>query len=156
MYQPCTSTMYINTCTIPCTNNVSQPYTMPYAMYHKIYQASTINGVPQPSTNITKRCIPYMCYHIPSVFLNNVSISMTTIHHVSMLQEYAKNKHQECTITSSPCNQTRYQDTNTTKMYQASTRHASQACTIPSPSIRYNHISIFVNVANLLYCNSDL
>jgi hypothetical protein len=113
LHQQC----YINTCTIPCTNNVSQPYTMPYAMYHRIYTTSTINGVPQPSTNITKRCISYMCYHIPSVFLNNVSISMTTIHHVSMLQEFTKNEPQACTIASSPCNQTRYQDTNTTKMY---------------------------------------
>jgi hypothetical protein len=100
MYQPCTSTVYINTCTIPCINHVHQqctstpipyhvptmylnhiPYhsTMPYTIYHRIYQAGTINGVSQPSTNITKRCISYMCFHIPSVFLNNVSISMISL-----------------------------------------------------------------------------
>jgi hypothetical protein len=34
MYQPCTSTSY--TCTIPCTNNVSQPYTISlnHAIHH--------------------------------------------------------------------------------------------------------------------------
>jgi hypothetical protein len=173
-HQPCTSTPYTMYHTMyqhvhqQCTstpvpyhvptmylNHIPYHSIMPYTIYHRIYQASTINGVPQPSTNITKRCISYMCCHIPSVILNNVSISMTTIHHVPMLQEYTKNKPQACTIASSPCNQTRYQDTNTTKMYyysmyhtnitkmyHASTRHASQACTIPSPSIRYNHISI--------------
>jgi hypothetical protein len=98
-------------CTIPCINHVHKhlyhtmylnhvPYysIIAYTIYHRIYQASIINGVPQPSTNITKRCISYTCFHIPSVFLNNVSISMKTIHHVSMLQEYAKNKPQAYSI----------------------------------------------------------
>jgi hypothetical protein len=115
VHQQCTrnvpnrvSTMYINT--LPSISHV--PYNVPtmclkhipyhsimsYTMYHRIYQASTINGVPQPSTNITKRCISYTCFHIPSEILNNVSISMATIHHVSMLQEYTKNKPQAYNI----------------------------------------------------------
>jgi hypothetical protein len=74
------STMHINTCTMyhtmhqPCTSH--QPY---HTMYHNIYQTSNTNGVPQPSTIITKRCILSMCYHIPSVYLNNVSISMVDL-----------------------------------------------------------------------------
>jgi hypothetical protein len=98
---PCTSTINhvhqhhakYQSCTIPCINHVHQQCTstpvptmylnhvpyhliMPYTIYHRIYQASIINGVTQPSTNITKRCISCMCFHIPSVLLNNVSISM--------------------------------------------------------------------------------
>jgi hypothetical protein len=94
-HMPQPSTTYINT--IPSTNIVPYhlstmylnhiPYhsTFPYTMYHRIYQVSTIIGVPQPRTNITKRCISYKCCHIPCVILNNVSISMTNKHHVTKL-----------------------------------------------------------------------
>jgi hypothetical protein len=127
MHQPCTTTCTIWLNHQPCTsifvayhvptmylNHIPYHSIMPYTKYHRIYQESTINGVPQQSTNITKRFISYMCCHIPSVFLNNVSILMTTIHHVPMLQEY---KHQSCTISPYPCNQTRYQYNITTNMY---------------------------------------
>jgi hypothetical protein len=98
MYQPCTSTPVPYHVPTMYLNHIPYHSIMPYTIYHRIYQASTINGVPQPSTNITKRCISYMCCHIPSVILNNVSISMTTIHHVPMLQEYTKNKPQAYSI----------------------------------------------------------
>jgi hypothetical protein len=41
--------------------------------------------VPQPSTIITKICILCMCYHIPIVYLNNVSISMVDLQHDNQL-----------------------------------------------------------------------
>jgi hypothetical protein len=106
-HMPQPSTMYINNVPIMYLNHNHIPYhsIMSYAMYHRIYQESTINGVPQPSTNMTKRCISYLCFHIPSVILNNVSISMTTIHHVPVLQEYTKNKPQAYSIISMYLNQ---------------------------------------------------
>ena len=95
---------------------------------------------------------------------------MENIHHVPMIQEYTKNNPQACTIASSPCNQTGYKYTNTTKMYyysmyhtnitkmyHESTRHASQACTILSRSIIYNQISILVTCCTItLTCNSSI
>jgi hypothetical protein len=73
MYQSCISQTCVIPCanTTPCINNVSQPYTIslmiclnhsihhvPYDIPSKYYQWCT-------STKITKRCISYMCYHMP-------------------------------------------------------------------------------------------
>jgi hypothetical protein len=99
-HQPCTSTPIPYHVPTMYLNHIPYHSIMPYTKYHRIYQASTINGVPKPSTNITKRCISYICCHTSSVILKNVSISMTTIHHVPMHQEYTKNKPQACNIVT--------------------------------------------------------
>ena len=87
--QPCTSTMHINTYTLYHTmcqpwNVLHIPYQAPnlyYTMYHKICWTSNTKSVFQPSTITTKRCLLCMYYHMPSVYLNNVSISMVYYWH---------------------------------------------------------------------------
>ena len=57
MYQPCTSTHVPYHVPTMYLNHIPYHSIMPYTMHHRIYQESTINGVPQQSTNITKICI---------------------------------------------------------------------------------------------------
>jgi hypothetical protein len=79
-HQPCTSTMYIKTCTIQCTKNVSQPYTI-YHITQSCHTPCTIGYIKQ---------VPSM------VYLNQVPTSPRYVSHtcVVMYQVYSSTMYQ--------------------------------------------------------------
>jgi hypothetical protein len=104
MYQQCTIPC-INHVHHPCINHAHQPCTITsastifhitHSMYHNISSMRCLNQVHNNQD------------HIPSICLNHAP--KMCLKHVPMPQQYTKNKPQACTITSSTCNQTIYQD----------------------------------------------
>jgi len=68
-HMPQPSTMYINTCTIPCTNNVSQPYTI-YHITQSFHTPCTIGYIKK---------VPLM------VYLNQVPTSPMDLSHTCVV-----------------------------------------------------------------------
>jgi hypothetical protein len=119
MLQP--STMYTNT--IPSTNNVPYHASTMYInnvhqhLHHTMYQQCistiyhitqscdtpcTIGYIKQVPPKVYLKKVPKKQDHIPSICLNHEP--NMCLKHVPMPQQYTKDLHQACTITSSTCN----------------------------------------------------
>jgi hypothetical protein len=103
MYQPCTLTMLYHTMYQQCISTIYHITQSCHTPYTIGYIKQVLSMVYLNQLNNQEMYLIHV-FHIPSVFLINVSISMTTIHHVPMLQQYTKDLPQACTITSSTCN----------------------------------------------------